>query len=288
VNWLPGQEGGPAMADVLFGDYNPAGRLPMTFPRSVAQLPLYYNFKTSGRGYNYVDMPFYPLYSFGYGLSYTNFRYSDLKTEENEDGTVTVQAKVTNVGKMEGEDVVQLYVTDIYASVKTRVMELKDFTRISLASGETKDVEFKLTPYQLSLLNVEMDRVVEPGEFKIMVGGQSPSFVAADKIKDSVGFKTPEDGISQMLDYKASYKADFVLSFEKTNDKQAILVHVKNMGNLTDAGKLTLFVDGNQTDEVHHFELAPNQEKTIQFDINQINVKSVTITSKYKCITHNF
>lgn len=288
VNWLPGQEGGPATADVLFGDYNPAGRLPMTFPRDVAQLPLYYNFKTSGRGYNYVDMPFYPLYPFGYGLSYTHFRYSDLNAIENQDGTVTVKTKVANVGKMEGDEVVQLYVTDMYSSAKTRVMELKDFTRISLASGETKEVEFKLTPYELSLLNEEMDRVVEPGDFKIMVGGHSPSFVAADKIKDSVGFKTPEDGVSSMLNYKASFKADFDLAFEKSPEKQTVLVRVKNNGTLTDTGKLNLFADGVRSDEMHHFELDPGQEKTIQFTLTQNNVRNVTITSKYKSISQNF
>ena len=293
VNWLPGQEGGPATADVLFGDYNPAGRLPMTFPRSVAQLPLYYNFKTSGRGYNYVDMPFYPLYSFGYGLSYTHFRYSDLKTTQKEDGIVTVQAQVTNVGKMQGDEVVQLYVTDMYASVKTRVMELKDFERISLAPGETKAVEFELAPYQLSLLNDQMDRVVEPGEFKILVGGHSPSFAAADKIKDSIGFKTPEDGVSGIIDNKTSCKADFVISFDHFGGKQAdnktsVFVKVKNTGNLTDVGKLTLFADGTQNEEVHHFELAANQEKIVQFEINQRDVKNVTVTSKYKSISYNF
>lgn len=130
VNWLPGQEGGYAAADVLFGDYNPAGRLPMTFPQHVGQLPLYYNFKTSGRRYEYTDMEFYPLYSFGYGLSYTNFHYSNMKTSVNTDGSITVQATVANAGARGGDEVVQLYVTDMYASVKTRVMELKDFTRI--------------------------------------------------------------------------------------------------------------------------------------------------------------
>src|SRR5260221_139569 len=133
VNWLPGQEGGPALADVLFGAYNPAGRLPMTFPRSVAQLPLYYNFKTSGRRYDYVDRSFHPLYPFGYGLSYTSFSYSGLSTTQNPDGAVSIRATVTNTGSLKGDEVVQLYVTDMYASVKTRVMELKDFQRINLA-----------------------------------------------------------------------------------------------------------------------------------------------------------
>ena len=120
VNWLPGQEGGLATADVLFGDYNPGGRLPMTFPRHVGQLPLYYNFKTSGRRYEYVDMEYYPLYRFGYGLSYTSFEYSGLKVQEKPNGNVTVEATVKNVGGRAGDEVAQLYVTDMYASVKTR------------------------------------------------------------------------------------------------------------------------------------------------------------------------
>src|SRR5690606_15882896 len=99
VNWLPGQEGGHATADVLFGDYNPAGRLPMTFPRHVGQLPHYYNFKTSGRRYEYSDMEYYPLYPFGYGLSYTQFSYADLKTEVQSDGNVVVKVKVSNTGE---------------------------------------------------------------------------------------------------------------------------------------------------------------------------------------------
>ena len=143
------------------------------------------------------------------------------------------------------------------------------------------------------MLNDQIDRVVEPGEFKIMVGGHSPSFVAADKIKDSVGFKTPQDGVSGMLDYKISCKADFVISFDhfgrkQANNKTSVFVKVKNKGNLTDVGKLTLFADGNQNEDVHHFELAPNQEKIVQFEINQPDVKNVTVTSKYKCISYNF
>jgi beta-glucosidase len=121
-----------------------------------------------------------------------------------------------------------------------------------------------------------------------MVGGHSPSFVAADKIKDSVGFKTPEDGVSMMLNYKASFKADFDLAFEKSAEKQTVLVRVKNNGTLTDTGKLNLFADGVRSDEIHHFELDPGQEKTIQFTLTQNNVRNVTITSKYKSISQNF
>ncbi|MDR2682339.1 MAG: glycoside hydrolase family 3 C-terminal domain-containing protein, partial [Dysgonamonadaceae bacterium] len=144
VNWLPGQEGGHATADVLFGDYNPAGRLPMTFPRHAGQLPHYYNFKTSGRRYEYSDLEFYPLYRFGYGLSYTTFEYTQPETTLNADGSLTVSANVKNTGNRKGDEVVQLYVTDMYASVKTRVMELKDFERITLEPGASRIVRFTL------------------------------------------------------------------------------------------------------------------------------------------------
>lgn len=287
VNWFPGQEGGPATADVLFGDYNPGGRLPMTFPCDVSQLPLYYNFKTSGRVYNYVDMEFYPLYRFGYGLSYSTFAYSDLKTQIRENGNVDVQATVTNTGKVAGDEVVQLYVTDMYASVKTRVMELKDFNRVHLNSGESKVVSFTLTPYQLSLLNDQMDRVVEKGSFKILVGGQSPSYVAADKIKDSVGFENGSKGVNTSIEYPYSFNADFevsVVGVEENllNKKKSVRVAVKNKGNLMDTGKLTMFVDGQQSGDIRHFELESGEEKQINFDILQPEYKELQFVTKYK------
>lgn len=291
VNWLPGQEGGLATADVLFGDYNPAGRLPMTFPRNVGQLPLYYNFKTSGRGYNYVDMEYYPLYSFGYGLSYTSFNYSDLNSVLNKDGSVSIKVKVTNTGNLAGDEVVQLYVTDMYASVKTRVMELKDFTRITLKPGESEIVSFTLNPYQLSLLNDKMDRVVEPGQFKIMVGGKSPSYVASDKIKDSVGFKTSIEGVNGTINYTMSFNADFIISFigmeeNLINKKKTFKVNIKNSGNLTDIGQLTMYIDGIQKEEVHHYELDPGEEKIVQFSTDKsVEANNITFTTKYKSIT---
>jgi beta-glucosidase len=293
VNWLPGQEGGLATADVLFGDYSPAGRLPMTFPQDVAQLPLYYNFKTSGRGYDYVDMTYYPLYPFGYGLSYTTFNYSDLKTTLNSDGTVDVVASVTNTGKVTGDEVVQLYITDMYASIKTRVMELKDFKRITLKSGESQLVSFRLTPYQLSLLNDKMDRVVEPGQFKIMVGGKSPSYVASDQIKNSVGFKTAADGVNGEFNYTGSLGADFIISIAGIDEnlitkKKTVAVKVKNIGNLTDAGKISIFVDGIQKGEEHHYELDPSEEGVIYFNLeNSLNIRTITFTTKYKSVTKN-
>ena len=287
VNWLPGQEGGPALADVLFGAANPAGRLPMTFPRSVGQLPLYYNFKTSGRRYDYVDMSFHPLYSFGYGLSYTSFSYSDLSTTQNSDGTVGVKAKITNTGKLQGDEVVQLYVTDMYASVKTRVMELKDFQRINLSPGESKEVNFTLTPYQLSLLNDNMDRVVEPGEFRIMVGGQSPSFKAGDKIKNSVGYPSEKEGLTSTLNYTAAYKANFTLTPEAAK-KGSVGVTVKNTGNLTDIGRLTLYVNGEEKGDVRHFELEPGASKLILFPVSEHGEVNVTFATKYKVTSKKY
>lgn len=291
INWLPGQEGGLATADVLFGDYNPGGRLPMTFPRDVSQLPLYYNFKTSGRRYEYVDMEYYPLYPFGYGLSYTSFAYSGLKTEIEKNGNVRVQATVTNTGKITGDEVVQLYITDMYASVKTRIMELKDFTRVTLQPGESETVSFILTPYQLSLLNDKMDRVVETGDFKIMVGGTSPSYVAADRIKDSVGYESEKQGVAATIHYPYTYQADFtirVVNIEEDliNKKKRVQVQVKNTGNITDIGKITLFIDGNKAG-IRHYELEPNEEKSIHFTIEEPEFEQLFFTTKYKSISYN-
>jgi len=283
VNWLPGQEGGPATADVLFGDYNPAGRLPMTFPRDVAQLPLYYNFKTSGRVYQYEDIPYYPLYRFGYGMSYTSFSYSNLKTDIDKYGNLSVQATVTNTGNKDGDEVVQLYITDMYASVKTRVMELKDFDRIHLKAGESETVSFTLTPYQLSLLNDRMDRVVEKGTFKVMVGGTSPSYLAADKIKDSIGFENYKDGMNGEIEYPYEFAADFATTVVTVEDGFANVL-VTNTGSITDTGKLSLFIDGLKTGDDRHYDLDPGEEKQFKIEIKDGNYKTLQFTTKYKSI----
>jgi beta-glucosidase len=290
VNWLPGQEGGHATADVLFGDYNPAGRLPVTFPQHVGQVPDYYNFKTSGRRYEYSDLEYYPLFRFGYGLSYTQFEYSGLSTRVNADGSIDIQAKVTNTGKIAGDEVAQLYVTDMYASVKTRVMELKDFTRISLAPGETKQVNFTLTPYDISLLNDKMDRVVEAGDFKIMVGGKSPSYKANDRIKDSVGFEKASDGVNTTVHYSHTFAADFAVTDvgveeNLVNNTKKVSVKISNRGNITDVGKITLFVNGLQTEDVHHYELDPKQEKTVSFELPSGVSGEIGFVTKYKLLT---
>ena len=270
VNWIPGQEGGYATADALFGDYNPAGRLSMTFPRDAAQLPLYYNFKTSGRGYDYKDLPYNPLYRFGYGLSYTKFKYADFGVKELSNGNVKISAKVTNVGEREGDEVVQLYATDMFASVKTRVVELKDFTRIRLKPQESKVVEFELTPYELSLLNDRMDRVVEKGEYRFFVGGVSPEYEATDNIKHSLKFATENDGVMGSFEMNNAYAADMVLSNARRNDKGQVCVTVENQGNLTDIGEIKVYVDNKQVGYSKHFELDPQQKKEIVF--NKIKV----------------
>ena len=290
VNWLPGQEGGPAMADVLFGDYNPAGRLPMTFPRHVGQLPLYYNFKTSGRRYEYVDMEYYPLYRFGFGLSYTSFEYSNLKIQEKANGNVEVQATVKNVGSRAGDEVAQLYVTDMYASVKTRVMELKDFARIHLQPGESKTVSFEMTPYDISLLNDRMDRVVEKGEFKIMVGGMSPDYVAKNEIKHSVGYSDNKKGVMGMLNYTHEFGANFDLTVSKIEEnlvknQKTVWVSVKNTGTLMDIGKVEMFVDGKKVGDAIHYELGAGEEKLIPFKLAKENKQPVAFTTKYKMVS---
>jgi beta-glucosidase len=174
--WYPGEEGGRAVADVLFGDYNPAGRLPITFPMAEGQLPLVYNHKPTGRGDDYVDLTGQPLFPFGFGLSYTTFEYSDLRIEPAEispDGTATVRCKVKNTGALAGDEVVQLYLRDELASVARPVMELAGLQRIHLRSGEERQVTFTLGPDRLRLLDRDLHWVVEPGAFRVMIGGSS-------------------------------------------------------------------------------------------------------------------
>ena len=181
--WLPGEQGGRAVADILFGDVNPSGRLAITVPRHSGQLPAYYNYKPSkeywiqgGWGKRYVDMSSEPLWVFGYGLSYTNFEYSNMRIEEpkvHSDADVHMSADVRNAGQRAGAEVVQLYIRDVISSVTTPVKQLKGFAKVELEPGEKKTVRFTLTPEDLSLLNRQMVRVVEPGEFQVMIGHSS-------------------------------------------------------------------------------------------------------------------
>jgi beta-glucosidase len=182
--WEPGERGGEAVADVLFGDYNPSGRLAITIPRSSGQLPAFYNYKPSkeywleGGNHNggYADMPGTPLYPFGYGLSYTEFKYSNLRispAEIYEAGNAQVSLDVTNVGKRAGVETVQLYVHERYTPVAVPVKQLRGFERVELNPDETKTVTMKITPEDLKLLDRDMHWTVVPGTFDIMVGKSS-------------------------------------------------------------------------------------------------------------------
>ena len=175
--WYPGEEGGAAIADVLFGDYNPGGRLPVTFYRSVAQLPPFDDYRMQGRTYRYFKGD--PLYPFGYGLSYTNFKYDKLKlsaTRVKAGEGLRVSAEVQNTGAREGDEVVQVYVAHVAASVPVPIRSLGGVSRISLKPGERRSVSFTLTPEQLSVIDDAGRRVAEPGEFSITVGGKQPGF----------------------------------------------------------------------------------------------------------------
>ncbi|MDR0815566.1 MAG: glycoside hydrolase family 3 C-terminal domain-containing protein [Bacteroidales bacterium] len=171
--WYPGDEGGHAVAEVLTGKYAPSGKLPLTFPLHEGQLPFVYNHKPTGRIDDYNNLSGQPLFPFGYGLSYTTFEYSDIKFDKKEigvNGSTKVRCKVRNSGKAEGTEVVQLYMKDVIASVSQPVTQLKGFQKISLKPGEVKEVTFEITPEMLKLLNAEMNWVVEPGEFRFMIG----------------------------------------------------------------------------------------------------------------------
>jgi beta-glucosidase len=179
--WYPGEEGGHAVADILLGRMNPAGRLPITFPRFEGQVPLYNNPRPTGRGYDYVDMSGRPSYPFGYGLSYTNFEYSDLKVDPQTiapDGTVSVSVAVKNTGERAGEEVIQLYLHDMVSSVSRPIRELRGFQRISLELGETKIVRFALGTEDLAFLDKNLKTVIEPGTFEIMIGASSEDIKA--------------------------------------------------------------------------------------------------------------
>lgn len=182
--WFPGTMAGKAIAEVLFGEYNPSGKLPVTFPRTVGQVPIYYNHKNTGRPGNidnhytskYLDLPLTPLYPFGYGLSYTTFKYSDLGLDKNKitkDDQLNIKVNVKNTGNYDGEEVVQLYVQDLVGSVTRPVKELKRFQKVFLKKGEEKTIEFTLSENDLRFTAADMKFKSEPGLFKVYVGTNS-------------------------------------------------------------------------------------------------------------------
>lgn len=198
--WLPGEEGGAAVADVLFGHVTPGGKLLISLPVTVGQVPVYYNHKPSGGRTNwqgdYVDASTKPLFPFGHGLSYTTFEYANLDISPTQVGaaeTVSIRADVTNVGARSGEEVVQLYVHDVVASVTRPVKELKGFKRITLAPGEKKAVRFELAVSQLAFYDRSMRFVVEPGTIEVLIGSSSED-IRLRSTFDIVGETTEERG----------------------------------------------------------------------------------------------
>ena len=186
--WMSGTESGNAIADILFGDVNPGGKLPVTFPRLTGQVPIYYNHLNTGRPpvadsrYNskYIDAPWTPQFPFGFGLSYTQFRISNVElsaTQIRPDGSVRVSAEVENIGKRVGDEVIQVYIRDVAASIARPVKELKGFQRVTLKPGEKRRLEFVLGPEHLGFYNHDMKFVVEPGEFRVMVGSNSQDVI---------------------------------------------------------------------------------------------------------------
>jgi beta-glucosidase len=181
-----GSEAGNAIADVLFGDYNPSAKLPISFPRTEGQIPIYYSHFNTGRPalndsdrfYRsaYTDLSIYPQYEFGYGLSYTSFSYSTLKLSSNKmksTGKITVNCTITNSGKLAGEEVVQLYIRDKVAQPVRPVKELKDFKKILLQPGESKVVQFVIDKEKLSFYNEKLLWITQPGQFDLMIGSSS-------------------------------------------------------------------------------------------------------------------
>jgi len=174
--WNPGSEGGKAVAGVLFGDRNPTGKLTISFPRHVGQQPVYYNHIPGWHGGSYVDLPDGPLFAFGFGLSYTTYEYANLRIDRAElrsNDVLRAKVDITNTGSRAGVETVQLYANDVYSSVTTPGKELKAFQRVALEPSEKKTVAFELPCARLSLVNHELQRVVEPGEFELMVGSSS-------------------------------------------------------------------------------------------------------------------
>jgi beta-glucosidase len=184
--WFGGTQGGNAVADVVFGDVNPSGKLPVTFPQSVGQIPLYYNHKNTGRPLdkewfqkyrsNYLDIPNEPLFPFGFGLSYTHFKYSDLtlsKTKMSEKDTITITVQVENTGNFDGKEVVQLYLRDLVGSISRPVLELKDFKKVEVKKGEKIKVVFEIDIQDLKFYNNDLQFVAEPGMFEVFVGTNS-------------------------------------------------------------------------------------------------------------------
>ncbi|MBY3622050.1 beta-glucosidase [Acinetobacter sp. CUI P1] len=178
--WYPGQQGGHAIADILFGDYNPSGRLTLSIPKHPGQLPIYYNKKRS-RGHRYLEVDFHPQYVFGYGLSYTSYQYEHIRLDQTQielDGSCTVSVEVTNIGDVAGQEVVQLYIKDCTSTITRPERELKGFQKIYIEPGEMRIVQFHITPRELQFVSSDLQWIVEPGKFEIMIGSNVGSTIS--------------------------------------------------------------------------------------------------------------
>ena len=254
--WYPGQEGGTAIAEVLFGECNPGGKLPFTWPRHAGQLPLYYNYKPSGRKYDYVDMPGKPLFPFGHGLSYTEFKYSNLNIDVNEEeGKVVVSVDVENISNREGDEVVQLYIHDAVASVARPIKELKGFKRITLKPGEKKTVTFTLTLDDLAFYDINMRRVVEPGVFEVMVGSSSEDI----RLRGEFEIKKEVRASFKCLSVKRVDEDDFAI----------ITVTMKNIGLISDIVTVKLYSDSRKEVTLKRLDLSPGETRQVRFKVKK-------------------
>jgi beta-glucosidase len=198
-SWYPGELGGKAITDILFGLVNPSGKLPVTFYKSMNDLPDFEDYRMHNRTYKYFEGE--PLYPFGHGLSYTHFAYSDLEVSEkelNKINNITVKVKVTNAGKFPGAEVIQLYLSDMVASVRVPKISLEGFDKIELNPGEQKEITFTLTPEQLAIINEKGEKIVEPGSFIVYVGGKQP------KMKGNADNPTTEV-LSEIIKYTGPF-----------------------------------------------------------------------------------
>ena len=264
--WYPGQEGGTAISDVLFGDYNPAGRLPFTWPRHEGQLPLYYNYKPTGRAYDYIDMQSSPLFPFGYGLSYTKFKYDNLRVEVDKTKlSIRVSLDVKNMGEREGDEVVQLYIHDLIASIARPVKELRRFKRVSLKPGESKTVVFTLSPDDLAMYNSRMRRIVEPGYFEIMIGSSSDDI----RLKKNIY-------VDRLIKGEMNASMDISKEVVRPNEDFELTVKIKNTGIISDLFPVKIYIDKEVIS--HNIDLSPSESRTIKIKLNLPRV------GKYKII----
>ncbi|MCL2487686.1 MAG: glycoside hydrolase family 3 C-terminal domain-containing protein [Oscillospiraceae bacterium] len=280
-SWYSGQEGGNAVADILFGDVCPGGKLPISIPSSNEQLPIHYNYHASGRKYGYIDMTSEPRYRFGYGLSYSSFEYSGLTTAMDGDN-VKVTVTVKNTGAITADEVVQLYVSDMQSSVSTPVVELKGFKRVTLAAGEEKSVAFTLTPYQLSLLDEKLYRRVEKGGFRVFAGGVSPVNKPGNEYrKAGMHYENASEGVSGEFFYAKDICADFAMSLRE--DGGQYIFTIKNQGGLTDVFSADFYADGTLYAN-RRGELDPGEEQVIGVNMDK-KADVFTVVCRDKILT---